>query len=70
MRIGRASLLLAACAVLLIMLIYRRRHTASPALRDQAGVALIGAAVALFPGILWLGTTILALGALELWYAI
>jgi signal transduction histidine kinase len=62
-----STLLVVACAIFTFSLVYGRRHTASPALRDQAGIGLIGAAVTLFPGFLWLITTVLARVAATQW---
>jgi signal transduction histidine kinase len=65
-QIGTA-LLVGACLLLIVTLVYRRNRSASPLMRDQAGIVLIGGAVTLAPAVLWLITvTIERLGA-QLW---
>ncbi len=63
------ALLVTACLAVVATLVYRRNRSASPFLRDQAGIVLIGAGVTLAPTVLWLITVILERLSLQLWSA-
>ncbi len=59
----------AACLVFIAMMLNRRRHSVLPTLRDQTGLALIGAVTSLAPVTLWLLLVIIERAALRFWGA-
>ncbi|MCC7449997.1 MAG: GAF domain-containing protein [Anaerolineae bacterium] len=57
----------AACLVFIAAMLNRRRRSVLPTLRDQTGLALIGAVTSLAPITLWLVLVLIERAALRLW---